>query len=130
MAWVLRMLQESKGKDETDEIGELPNGSEFLIEDEVLPNGDVPVLPADEADGSFLLGYGYGYGAMTAAEADGATNFLGNTLFGIFICAFCFSLIFLAQQRNARRMEFGAVGRGAGTVLAGAANSRGPGGPT
>ena len=38
--------------------------------------------------------------------------------------------IFLAQQRNARRMEFGAVGRGAGTVLAGAANSRGPGGPT
>ena len=122
MAWFLRMLQESKGKDETDgigEVGELPNGSEVVIdESQVLPNGDVPVLPADEADGSSLIGYGYGYG-VGYGEASGG-NFLWNYVLIslLFLAACCVSLSYLAQKRNVRRAELGAAGRGSGTVLA------------
>ena len=117
MAWFLRMLQESKGADETDgigEVGELPNGSEVVIdESQVLPNGDVPVLPADEADGS-LFGYGYGYG-VEYGEASGNGTFLWNTILFVFFltaCCVCGRLL------NARRAELGAAGRGSGTVLA------------
>ena len=119
MAWFLRMLQESKGKNETD-VGELPNGSEVVIdESQVLPNGDVPVLPADEADGYSLFGYGYGYGGGSG-EASGNGNFLWNYVLIslLFLAACCVSLSYLAQRRSVRRAELGAAGRGSGTVLA------------
>ena len=111
------MLQESKGKDETDgigEVGELPNGSEVVIDaSQVLPNGDVPVLPADEADGYSLFGYGYGYG-----DGYGEASGNGVLISLLFLTACCVSLMYLAQRRNVRRAELGAAGRGSGTVLA------------
>ena len=121
MAWFLRMLQESKGADETDgigEVGELPNGSEVVIdESQVLPNGDVPVLPADEADGS-LFGYGYGYGVgYGEASGNAEGNFLWNTILFVLLLTAC-SCVSRRRVLNNRRAELGAAGRGSGTVLA------------
>ena len=122
------MLQESQGKDETDgigEVGELPNGSEVVIdESQVLPNGNVPVLPADEADGYSLIGYGYGYGVGYGEGGVGYGvgygeygngTFLWNTILFVLLltaCCVCGRLL------NARRAELGGASRGSGTVLA------------